>query len=95
MMGIMMPSTDDTTGRLLQELADAKVLPIRFKQQLDGGSDVGDEIREADKRIEALEKQAKEAMKKLGCVSPQTRMISQGMADMLIAWYSFKDSLGS
>ena len=90
-----MSSTDDTTGRLLQELADAKVWPTRFKQQLDSGSDVGDEIREADKRIEALEKRAKETMKKLGCVSPQTRMVSQGMADMLIAWYSFKDSLGS
>jgi hypothetical protein len=95
MTGIMMSSTDDTMGRLLQELADAKVWATRFKQQLDSGSDVGDEIGEADKKIEALEKRAKEMMKKLGCVSPQTRMISQGMADMLIAWYSFKDSLGS
>jgi hypothetical protein len=88
-----MSTTDDTIGRLLEELADAKVWATRFKQQLDSGSSVAEEIREADKRIEALEKRAKETMKKLGCVSPQTRMISQGMADMLIAWYSFKDSL--
>jgi hypothetical protein len=88
-----MSTMDNTIDRLLQELADAKVWPTRFKPQLDSESSVADEIREADKRIEALEKRAKETMKRLGCVSPQTRMISQAMADMLIAWYSFKDSL--
>ena len=35
-----------------------------------------------------------ETMKRLGCDCPDTRKISQGMADMLINWYTFKDSLG-
>ncbi|MCK4728440.1 MAG: hypothetical protein KAT27_05925 [Desulfobacterales bacterium] len=89
-----MTPTDDTTTRLLQELSDAKAWPARFKQELDSGSDVSHEIGEADKKIEGLEKRAKEAMKRLGCVSPQTRSIHHGMADMLINWNVFKDSLG-
>ncbi len=66
---------------------------IMIKKAYDSGSDIGDEIRETGERIEALEKQARETIKRLGCVSPQTRMISQGMADMLIGWYVFTDSL--
>jgi uncharacterized protein YdcH (DUF465 family) len=89
-----MMSTDDTTTRLLQELSDAKTWPARFKWMLDSGSDVSHDIREAEKKIEELEKRAKEAMKSLGCVSPQTRSIYHGMADMLIAWNAFKDGLG-
>lgn len=91
---MIMVSTDDSTNRLLQELSDAKTWPARFKRVLDSGSDVSDEIREAEKKIEELEKRAKEAMKRLGCVSPQTRSIYHGMADMLINWNVFKDSLG-
>ena len=86
--------TDDTVTQLLQELSDAKTWPARFKRELEGGADIGHEIREADKKIEQLEQQAKEAMKRLGCVSPQTRMIYYGMADMLIEWHAFKDRLG-
>ena len=89
-----MMSTDDTTTRLLQELSDAKAWPERFKREIDGGSDVSDEIRAADKKIEELEKRAKEALKRLGCVSPETRSVYHGMADMLINWQTFKDSLG-
>jgi hypothetical protein len=84
---------DDAIIQLLHELSDAKTWPERFRLTLDSGIDVTGEIKEADKRIEALEKRAKETIKKLGCVSPQTRTISQSMADMLITWYTFKDNL--
>lgn len=89
-----MISTDDVTTQLLQELSEAKTWPARYKQEIDRGSDVSHEIQEADKRIEELERRAKEAMKKLGCVSPETRSVYHGMADMLINWNDFKDSLG-
>ncbi|MBW1742315.1 MAG: hypothetical protein JRJ47_02635 [Deltaproteobacteria bacterium] len=88
-----MPNTHDATDEILHELAEAKGWPARLKKARDSGSHVDDEIREAGERIEALEKRAKETIKRLGCVSPQTRMVSQGMADMLIDWYTFKDSL--
>ena len=88
-----MTARDDTTTRLLQELSDAKTWPARFKRELSSGSDVSHEIREADKKIEELEKRANEALKRLGCVSPQTRTVYHGMADMLINWSTFKDSL--
>jgi hypothetical protein len=91
---MIMMSIDDTTIRLLQELSDAKAWPARFKRELDSGPDMSHEIGEAAKKIEGLEKRAKEAMKRLGCVSPQTRSIYHGMADMLISWNAFKDSLG-
>lgn len=90
----VMMSTDDTTTGLLQELSDAKTWPARFERGLDSGLDVSHDIREAEKKIEELEKRAKEAMKRLGCVSPQTRSIYHGMADMLINWNAFKDRLG-
>jgi hypothetical protein len=86
-------STDDATTRLLQELADAKLWPARFKRELGTGADVSHEIREAARKIEELEQRAKEAMKRLGCVSPQTRSVYHGMADMLISWNAFRDSL--
>ncbi len=90
---MIMMCKDDTTSQLLQELSDAKTWPARFRRELDRGADVGHEIREADNRIEQLEQRAKDAMKRLGCVSPQTRTIYHGMADMLIEWHAFKDSL--
>ena len=89
-----MLSPDDATSTLLKELSDAKTWPERFKQELKTGIDVSDDIQEADQKIEVLEKRAKEAMKRLGCVSPETRLIYHGMADMLINWQVFKDSLG-
>ena len=84
---------DDAISQLLRELSDAKTWPESFKGALDSGSDVAHEIREADKKIEALEKQAKEAMKRFGCINPHTRTIYHAMADMLISWTTFKDSL--
>lgn len=90
-----MSAADDTIDEILQELSEAKAWPARLKQALEGGADVSNEIREADKKISALENRAKEAIKRLGCVDPQTRMISQGLADMLIGWYVFKDNLKS
>jgi hypothetical protein len=89
-----MLSPDDATSTLLKELSDAKTWPERFKQALKTGTDVSDDIQEADQEIQVLEKRAKEAMKRLGCVSPETRLIYHGMADMLIHWQVFKDSLG-
>ncbi len=89
-----MMSTDDATDELLQELSDAKTWAERFKSELESGSDVDDEIKEADKKIEELENRAREAMKKFGCDCPETRTISRGMTDMLIEWHIFKDSLG-
>ena len=88
-----MTSTDDTTTLLLQELSDAKTWPARFKQKIERGADISDQLNEADKKIEALEERAKEAMKRLGCVSPQTRSVYHAMADMLINWNSFRDGV--
>ncbi len=85
---------DDAISQLLHELSDAKAWPERFQRALDSGSDVGGEIREAGKKVEALEKRAQETMKRLGCDCPDTRKVSQGMIDMLINWYTFEDSLG-
>lgn len=89
-----MMSEDDSLPQLLEALAEAKTWPERFKAQLEAGANIHQEIREAGKRIEALERQAKEAMKRLGCVSPQTRSVYHGMADMLINWQTFRDNLG-
>jgi hypothetical protein len=86
-------SVDDETTRLLVELADAKKWPARFKRDMDGNVDLGQQLREADEKIGALEKRAKEMMKKLGCVSPETRSVYYTMADMLISWQTFKDNL--
>ena len=86
-------STDEATDKLVEELLDAKTWPGRLKGQLEDGVDVGPEIREAEKKIEDLEERAKAAMKRLGCVSPQTRTIYHSMADMLISWHTFKDTV--
>jgi hypothetical protein len=84
---------DDATVQLMKELSDAKTWPERFKRDIDGGADVTDDIVQADKEIEALESRAREAMKRLGCDCPETRAIFKGMADTLINWHTFKDSL--
>jgi hypothetical protein len=82
----------DPTDHLLQKLAEARTWADRFQRDLNRGHDVIAQIQEADKRIEALETEAKDAMKRLGCVSPQTRAVYHAMADMLIAWQMFKDT---
>jgi hypothetical protein len=86
---------DDSISELLDELSDAKTWPEHFRQAIDSGSDVSGEINEAGKTIETLEERAQETMKRLGCDCPDTRKISQGMANMLINWYTFEDSLNS
>jgi hypothetical protein len=85
---------DNSISELLRELSDAKTWPEHLQQGLDGGSDVGAEIKHAGRKVLALEKRAQETMKELGCDCPDTRKISQGMADMLISWYTFEDGLG-
>jgi hypothetical protein len=85
-------TSDNATDTLLRQLAEAKTWSDRLQRKLDSGIDVNHQIREADKQIQKLEAQAKEAMKKLGCVSPQTRAVYQAMADMLIAWKMFQST---
>jgi hypothetical protein len=89
-----MVQADDAVTQLLRALSEAKTWPERLKDALDRGVDVSRGIRKADEEIGQLEKRAKEAMKSLGCVSPHTRAVYHGMADMLINWQTFKDSLG-
>ena len=86
-------STDESTNKLLEELSDAKTWPARFKRSLGNGADVGEQLAQAEMKIEALKRQAQAAIKSLGCVSPETRTIYHRMADMLISWQTFKDSL--
>lgn len=88
-----MTATDDATNRLLQELSEAKAWPDTILRKRRAGEEVESRIREAEEKVADLEKRAKEAMKRLGCVSPETRRVYNGMADMLIAWQTFKDSL--
>ena len=73
-----MTSAHDTTNLLLQELSDAKNWPARFKQEIESGADISDQLNEADKKIEALAERAKEAMSK--AVSEGERM-KQKMVD--------------
>ena len=82
----------DPTEHLLQKLAEARTWADGFQRDLDRDRTVTTEIQEADKRIQVLEMEAKDAMKRLGCVSPQTRAVYHAMADMLIAWQMFKDT---
>jgi len=86
-------STDDGINKLLEGLLDAKTWPSRFRRSLDDGADMQNEIAEADMKVEALEREAKAAIKSLGCVNPETRALYHHMADMLISWQIFKDSL--
>ncbi len=85
---------DDGVTQLLRELSEAKTWPERLQDEVSRGADVSDAIRRVDGDIERLEKRAKEAMKSLGCVNPHTRALYHGMADMLINWRAFKDSIG-
>ena len=84
----------DPTEHLLQKLAEARTWADRFQRDLNRDQTVTTQAQfeEADKRIQVLETEAKDAMKRLGCVSPQTRAVYHAMADMLIAWQMFKDT---
>jgi len=84
-------SANDPTEKLLEQLAEARTWPKRFQREFDSGAHVRGRIQEADRQIAALETQAKEAMKNLGCTNPQTRAVYHAMADMLIAWQMFKE----
>ena len=84
---------DDAAAEILNELSEAKAWPERFKRKIDTGADVGSDIARADEKIDELENRAKKAIRRLGCVSPEGRSIYRAMADMLINWHTFKDTL--
>lgn len=88
-----MTATDNGIDKLLIELSEARTWSARIKGLMENGVEVSGEIREADRAVEDLERRAGEAMKMLGCVSPRTRVIYHAMVDMLISWYTFKDTL--
>jgi hypothetical protein len=88
---------DAQTAELVKGLSEAKTWPEQFKVRLEEGLDIGREVREGGEKIEAVERPAKkairESVKELGCGHHQTRMLFQGMVDMLTQWHAFKDSL--
>ena len=88
-----MESIDDAVSQLLKELSEAKMWPEEYQEKLEAGADISHEINRADKKIQELEARAKKILKKLGCVSPKTRPVYNGMAGMLINWQEFKDNL--
>ena len=93
----IMSSRNESTTQLVRELSQAKTWPEQFKERLEKGLDIGSEIKEVDERIDALERRARKVIRELGnelgCGHPQTRKVFQAMADMLIEWNMFKDSL--
>ena len=88
---------NESATQLVRELSQAKTWPEQFKERLEKGLDIGGQIKEVDEKIEALERRARKVIRELanelGCGHPQTRKVFQAMADMLIEWYIFKDSL--
>jgi hypothetical protein len=88
-----MNTAANETSKLLNELALAKSRSDQLKTRLAKGLDITDEVSPLEKEVNCLETRAKKAMKTFGCVSPETRAVYRAMADMLIAWYAFKDSL--
>jgi hypothetical protein len=87
----------DPIMELVGELAEAKSWPEQMKERLARGLDVSREVEEAEAKVAALERRARAALRELGrrvgCGNPTTRVLFRGMADMLICWYAFKDSL--
>ena len=83
----------EETARLLKDLAEAKTWPDTFKEDTANGTKGVLEIETVDKKIERLEEHARQLIKRLGCTDPKTRKLFQGMADMLINWYAFKDEV--
>ena len=92
-----MSSGNEPTTQLVRELLQAKTWPEQFKERLEKGLDIDSRIKEVDERIDALERRARKVIRELGnelgCGHPQTRKVFQAMADMLIEWNIFKDSL--
>jgi hypothetical protein len=92
-----MSSVDTQATQLVSELHEAKTWPEQFKAKLAKGENIGAEVAEANQRIEVLEKRARATIRRLGdelgCVHPLTRAVFKGMADMLIYWHAFRDSL--
>jgi len=88
-----MKTAPNRTNRLLDALASAKSRSEELKAQLTKGLDVADDVSSLEGQVQTLEEQARERMKELGCVSPETRAVYRAMADMLIAWHTFHDSL--
>ena len=88
---------NESATQLVRELSQAKTWPEQFKERLEKGLDIGGQIKEVDEKIEALERRARKVIRELanelGCGHPQTRKVFQAMADMLIEWNMFKDSL--
>jgi hypothetical protein len=94
---VLITLKDRLTRELVKELLEAKTWPDQFRAKLEKGMDIGEEINEANEKIEALEKRARMAIKELGnefgCGHPHTRMVFRGMADLLIHWLAFRDNL--
>ena len=94
----VMTSANELTSQLVREMSEAKTWPEEFKARRAKGLDITSQIKEADDKIDALERRARELIKKLvselGCGHPQTRMVFQGMADMLIEWHTFRAESG-
>ena len=92
-----MSSGNEPTTQLVRELSQAKTWPEQFKERLEKGLDIGSQIKEVDEKVEALERRARKVIRELGselgCGHPQTRSVFQAMADMLIGWNIFKNSL--
>lgn len=89
---------DDLTAEMVRALSEAKAWPEQFRASTAKGLDVGCQIKEADEKIAALERRARELIKELGgalgCGHPQTRMVFKAMADMLIEWHTFRAESG-
>lgn len=88
-----MKTAPKRTNSLLDALASAKSRAEELKAEVAKGSDVEDDVSDLEGQVKTLDAQAREMMKELGCVSPETRAVYRAMADMLIAWHTLHDSL--
>ncbi|MBW1980499.1 MAG: hypothetical protein JRJ12_04710 [Deltaproteobacteria bacterium] len=92
-----MASRREAIDGLLEELTDARAWPEQFREMLAEGSDILEQVGEADEKIRALEERARRLVRELGndlgCGHPQTTRVFRAMADMLIDWYAFRDGL--
>jgi len=88
-----MKTAPDPTNRLLDALASAKRRSDELNAQWRKGLDVADDVSSLEGEVKNLEEEAKATMKALGRVNPETRAVYRAMADMLIAWHTFHDSL--
>jgi hypothetical protein len=84
---------ENEVQKLLKDLADAKLWPEKFESETMNRENIDQKIEASNKKIMEMEKQARQFIKKYGCTDLKSRLIYQGMADMLINWYAFIDSL--